>query len=333
MKGLKSYGYVAIGLLLVLGRYPISKWLSSRRKILKPREIANHIAELISCTSGNDWHLVFDGPADAEPVVMIHGLNASIQHWFYQRIALRENYRLILLDLPGHGRSPIYKNLSIDVLAADLKEILDITGTIKPVLYGHSIGAMIIMKFCINNPDSGVKGVVLQHGSFTHPLNTAKFNLLAKLLEEPIIKPFMKFAKRNYLAFQLFSWVSYMTGLNLFLYRYLLFSGSQTPAQLRFIGKLAARTPPQVVAEGVLRILEFDVKDYLYRIAVPALVICAKNDTLFRPWAGRILAENVQRGQFALVDGGHQSMMEYAEQTNLLVSGFLKGMSGENNIS
>jgi pimeloyl-ACP methyl ester carboxylesterase len=49
-----------------------------------------------------------DKGGDAEYVVMIHGLAASMAFWYFQLAPqIARNYNVILYDLKGHGRSVV----------------------------------------------------------------------------------------------------------------------------------------------------------------------------------------------------------------------------------
>ncbi len=41
-----------------------------------------------------------------EPIVFIHGVGGSSHYWYYQREYLKNFMKVILIDLPGHGKSP-----------------------------------------------------------------------------------------------------------------------------------------------------------------------------------------------------------------------------------
>ena len=49
--------------------------------------------------------LVYDvvGPRDAFPIVLVHGVSWTRRMWMPQLEALSDEFRVIALDLPGHG--------------------------------------------------------------------------------------------------------------------------------------------------------------------------------------------------------------------------------------
>ena len=321
---LKDAAFISVGLLLILGRYPISWLLSSRRKINIPFDVRSSAGQLVPCPSGNSLYVESDGPAQAQPMVMIHGLNSSMQQWYAQRAYFRSAYQLIFIDLPGHGRSLKAADLSIDAMAADLAVVLETLALKNPILYGHSLGGMVIMKYCIIMQKPAVKAIIVQHSTYTHPFKTCAYPAAMQFLQEPVIRPYLNFAKRNASFFRVLGRLNYYTGMSLILYKYLFFKGKQSPAQLRHISRISALCPPETVAEGILKCLEYDIKDSLPQIEVPCLYIAAAGDRIVKPEVGEYIVERVKNGTLLEVNGGHLSLIENDSEVNHGVENFLQ---------
>src|SRR5437879_8827825 len=58
------------------------------------------------------------GAADAPAIVFLHGLGSCADDWTWQIPAFERDHRLLLVDLPGHYRSPLPAGpLSVDAMA------------------------------------------------------------------------------------------------------------------------------------------------------------------------------------------------------------------------
>ena len=81
-------------------------------------------------------------------VILIHGFGEEGTIWDNQVEVLKKNHRLIIPDLPGSGRSPIQKDMSMEGLAASIHEIiLNESPGQKPIMIGHSMGGYITLAY------------------------------------------------------------------------------------------------------------------------------------------------------------------------------------------
>lgn len=83
-----------------------------------------------------------------EPVVLVHGYLESLEIWNGFADELSEDYRVICVDLPGHGRSGIYAAIdSMAIMADAVKHVLDVLGIGRTVIIGHSMGGYAALAF------------------------------------------------------------------------------------------------------------------------------------------------------------------------------------------
>jgi 3-oxoadipate enol-lactonase len=325
---LKTCGYGIAALTLIFGRYPLS-WLLSSRKAKNPRlnnRQQTHETYITSPT-GNVLFVKTEGLTNATPLVFIHGINSSSQQWQYQQQHLRNNYHLILIDLPGHGRSSDIANFSIEALATDLSAVLTQLSIQKPVLYGHSLGGMMIQEYCKLKLSPAPSAIILQSCSYINPLKTMPISPLPWLLQSPLITPVLQNIAKNNKVFTILGYLAYSSGLSTLLYRLVLFTGKQSVATLRFMTTLAARTKAKTAAETLLATFVFDAENAIKNINLPCLIIVAKNDRLIDPKAGLYQQQQIKGSDLVLVKGGHQTLAEYPEETNNALEQFLRTLN------
>jgi pimeloyl-ACP methyl ester carboxylesterase len=317
---------VVAGLSLFFSRYIVAALLSNSKRKNRLEKLAAKERRMITCASGNSWYAELDGPQEAQAIVFIHGLQSSRLQWYNQQKQFRSTYRLIMLDLPGHGGSPKPADFSVPVLAMDLRQVLSVLSVENPILYGHSIGGMTLLDYCINNSNVPVRGLVVHNCSYTNPLKSCQFPLFMRSIEMPVVRPFMELVRRQPMLFSLFGRMNYYVGLSIAFYRFLLFSGAQTAAELRQLCHIAAVCPPEVVASGVLSTLTFDVHAQLGGISTPCLVIGGKDDRLIRPRAAYYIARHVQHGRAQIIPGGHMNLVEYPAEVNKALTRFFRSL-------
>jgi len=82
-------------------------------------------------------------------LVLVHGWTCDMTSWAAQVPALAKKYRVLTLDLPGHGQSGSPKDgkFSMDLFARAVEAVRAEAGTDKIVLVGHSMGAPVIRQY------------------------------------------------------------------------------------------------------------------------------------------------------------------------------------------
>jgi pimeloyl-ACP methyl ester carboxylesterase len=82
-------------------------------------------------------------------VVFVHGWTCDSTSWAAQVPALAKKYRVITLDLPGHGQSgsPADGKFSMDLFARAVEAVREEAKANTIVLVGHSMGAPVIRQY------------------------------------------------------------------------------------------------------------------------------------------------------------------------------------------
>lgn len=98
------------------------------------------------------------------PILLIHGWSASHMVWNYQyQSALRDEFRLVALDLRGHGMSDMPDGVehynSETLWADDVASIIEYLNLDRPVLVGWSYGGLVIGDYVRRHGESGISGV------------------------------------------------------------------------------------------------------------------------------------------------------------------------------
>lgn len=98
-------------------------------------------------------------------VVLLHGFLGSCEIWSSTIEDLSRSYRVIAIDLPGHGGTPSFGYAhSMEMMARCVKTVLDSLKLKKYVLAGHSMGGYVALAFAELFPDH-LKGLCLFHST------------------------------------------------------------------------------------------------------------------------------------------------------------------------
>ncbi len=93
------------------------------------------------------------GRVDGPCVVFIHGFGADLLTWQLCLVPLAAQYRLIALDLPGHGRSsPDVGSATLEFMTGWLDETFTALNISEAHIVGHSMGAKIALGFVLSHP-------------------------------------------------------------------------------------------------------------------------------------------------------------------------------------
>ena len=98
---------------------------------------------------------------DGFPLVILHGLFGNLDNWSTIARRWAEDYRVILVDLRNHGRSPHADEMTYPLMAEDLAAFLEEQGVDRCHLLGHSMGGKVAMQTALSYPTLVEKLVVV----------------------------------------------------------------------------------------------------------------------------------------------------------------------------
>jgi len=129
-------------------------------------------------------------------VIFVHGGACAKEDWRFQAKELSSRFRVITLDLPGHGKSDPPQTPTIITFADPIVDILSAQKN-RAVLVGHSLGCRVILEAYRRAPDS-VAALIFVDGS----LSASNDDLLPlaktkQLLREMGVDAFLNFSFRQ----------------------------------------------------------------------------------------------------------------------------------------
>ncbi len=112
----------------------------------------HHEASRFVEAAGLRWHVQEVGAADAPVLLLIHGTGAASMSWRGLMPLLAERFRVVAIDLPGHGftSAPATHRMSLPGMANDLAQLLRALGVSPEIAVGHSAGAAILARLAID---------------------------------------------------------------------------------------------------------------------------------------------------------------------------------------
>lgn len=116
-----------------------------------------------------------------DAIILVHGWTADSRTWSAQIPVLAEKYRVITLDLPGHGQSGSPKDgkFSMDLFARAVEAVRRDAKVDRAVLAGHSMGAPVVRQYARLYPQHTV-ALVLVDGVMVNAEHAAVYQTLSQ---------------------------------------------------------------------------------------------------------------------------------------------------------
>lgn len=247
--------------------------------------------------------------------------------------ALEDDYRLLIYDLRGHGRSgtprpPGYRarnltpeDFSIPNHVRDLEAVMNAAGVEKATLLGHSMGGQIVLEAYRMIPER-VAAVVMMTAPFESPLRTFYGRDISDVFH--VLRLAAGFLPRP----SVLAWRAAMIGnLNVThqIGRFLRALGPD--AQLDDMApyyRHVAYLDPMVMLMMAEAMRSHSAADILETVDVPALIVCGDIDT-FTPIAlGEIMTERMPNAELVVIEGAsHAAIVEKPHEINEAIRTFL----------
>lgn len=97
---------------------------------------------------------------DGRPLALVHGITESRRTWDPLLAPLiAAGYRVIAMDLRGHGASSHVAPYDLATMAGDLGAVLRAEGADDALLVGHSLGGAVVSAYAAGGPCRGVVNV------------------------------------------------------------------------------------------------------------------------------------------------------------------------------
>jgi magnesium chelatase accessory protein len=143
----------------------------------------NRNASRFVTANGIDWHfqLLGEGPE----LLLIHGTGAATHSWRALLPMLARHFRVLAVDLPGHGftTAPPRGSYALPQMAGALEGLLNALGICPAIAVGHSAGAAIAIRMALDG-SIAPESIISLNGALMPFLGMAAvaFPALAKLL-------------------------------------------------------------------------------------------------------------------------------------------------------
>ncbi|MEV0170164.1 alpha/beta fold hydrolase [Streptomyces sp. NPDC050803] len=257
---------------------------------------------------------------DGPPVLLLHGGGpgaSGVSNYTRNIGALAKEYRVIVPDLPGYGRSTkgVDGTDPFGHLATGIRGLMDRLGVERAHLVGNSYGGACALRLALDTPDRVDRMVLMGPGGIG----------TTRALPTPGLTSLLNYYRGDGPS---------RPKLEKFIRQYLVFNAADVPDSV-IDTRYRASIDPEVVAAPPLRRpkslrtvwkMDFTRDPRLSRLPVPTLVLWGAADKVNRPSGGRMLAERMPNCDlYEAANTGHWVQFERADLFNRLCADFLTG--------
>jgi pimeloyl-ACP methyl ester carboxylesterase len=250
-------------------------------------------------------------------LLLVHGWSCSSRFWRRNAPELAKEFRVITMDLRGHGRSSkILAGHTVDQYARDVREVIEQLGVRDVTLVGWSLAGPVVLSYCRQfASDSRISALGLVDIT-PFPFSPADWNSHS-------LKNYntagMNAMFRTYTADPLKFLIAYTHNM---------FKDGKVPEEDRpWVPVEMSGTPPWIATAIYSDYVMSDYTEVLPAIEVPAIVFAADSNVFKKGIEmGRSIAARIPNATFIpFEDAGHLLFYEQPGKFNNALIDFVKG--------
>ncbi|HET6196472.1 MAG TPA: alpha/beta fold hydrolase [Acetobacteraceae bacterium] len=250
-----------------------------------------------------------DKGGDRPPVVLIHGVGADGSSWDDIASDLAADFRVLCLDLRGHGQSGhIEGTLTLDDFVRDVVDVLDACAVPAAHVVGFSLGGMIAQGIALHHADRVRRLVLLSAVAGRTAEERERVQQRLAVLQEQGIAAITGAAQERW----------FTPGFI-----------ARNPAlvQQRMQQLQENHAPSYAAAYTVFS--TSDLGEKLHAIRIPTLIATGEHDVGSRPRMARCMHAQIAGSRLAILPGlRHSILVEAPDLVVRLVREFLCGDAG-----
>lgn len=140
---------------------------------------------------GMQVHYRDEGPRDAPAIVLLHGTSASLHTWEGWVAGLKQDHRVISLDLPAFGLTGPFPSADYTIAnySRFLAAVLDRLEVPKASVAGNSFGGQLAWQFTVDHPQRVERLILVDAAGY--PRQSTSVPLGFKIAGMPLLRPLM----------------------------------------------------------------------------------------------------------------------------------------------
>lgn len=265
-----------------------------------------------------------DSPGAGSPIVFVHGLSGSWPNWLEQLPVLARSHRVVALDLPGFGHSPMpAETITISGYARLLDGLLGKLSIDAAALVGNSMGGFVSAELSIAYPQRVERLVLVSAAGISSYQDKRGVRAASTLTRvERIVAAYTAWVASKSDA------VARRPGLRNATLGLVVRHPSRLPAALAAEQIRGAGKPGFL--QGLRANIEYPLQERLPEIACPTLIVWGDEDRVISVRDADVFERLIPDSRKVVFrKTGHMAMLERPEAFNELLERFLAEGPGE----
>jgi pimeloyl-ACP methyl ester carboxylesterase len=255
---------------------------------------------------------------EGDPIVFVHGLSGSWPNWLEQLPVFARTHRVIAMDLPGFGHSPMPReHITISSYARILDGLLDALGISAATVVGNSMGGFVSAELAIAFPQRVERLVLVSAAGIStyHHRDVERIEPYLRRLA-PMIAVYTGWtAARS-------DWVARRPGLRNMTLGMVTRHPSRLPAALAAEQLRGAGKPGFI--QALRANIDYPIAERLPEIACPTLIVWGAEDKVIPVGDADMFEQMIPNSRKAIFEGtGHMAMLERPTAFNQLLDEFV----------
>ncbi|HVU58525.1 MAG TPA: alpha/beta fold hydrolase [Puia sp.] len=250
--------------------------------------------------------LHYDEKGTGQPIVFVHGHPFNHTMWQYQTDHFSKEYRLIMPDLRGYGRTEVTPGrVMLDEMALDILHLLDALQIEQAIFCGLSMGGQIVLDFYRLFPQKAKALIIVDSDARGETPESYRQRMeKAAMIQKTGMEQHTDDTIHQYIAPA---------------------SMKNTPVYTHLYEMMTTTTAEGAAAAHKGRAERRDHLSILPHIHIPTLIVVGEEDFFTPEPIARLMSDTIPGAQLAVITGtGHLPNMEKPEAFNAAVYSFLK---------
>lgn len=256
-------------------------------------------------TAINGIKLYYEEIGQGVPIVFIHGLGENANSWHHQMEFFSKKYRVIAMDLRGHGQSETIHDefITMELFAHDTLALLDYLKIDRAHFVGHSMGGLISQEIAAHHLDRMITMVLSDStGYYPPPMGTTGLEARLKNIENATMVEIAE----------------------------IITNGACRPGAAEKVKdevrRLFASNRKEPYRQATISTLKADYREYHNKMLLPTLIMVGEFDQTTPLAYAKFLKTALPFSQLAIIPmAAHMTKLENPQEYNRLLAEFLKG--------